>query len=248
MLQMATAYGVFANNGYRVDLHPILRATDKTGKILEEYIPPPSPIFGKRVLPEGVAFIISNMLSDNNARVQAFGPNSELRIGDKPISVKTGTTNDYRDNWTIGYTSSPSFAVAVWVGNNDHTPMSGIVSGVTGAAPIWHTLMEYLVENKQVSPPKQPSNVISKAVCSTSGLLPNSEGSCPTRTEYFIKGTEPKTPDAAKQKVFIDKATNDLAKPGQTDNVEEREEVIVTDPLGNKYCLTCPHPSPSPTP
>ena len=249
MLEMVTAYGVFANNGYRVDLHPVLRITDKTGKVIEEYTPPPSPIFGKRVLPEGVAFLISHMLSDNNARMQAFGPNSELRIGNQPVSVKTGTTNDYRDNWTIGYTASPSYAIAVWVGNNDHTPMSGIVSGVTGAAPIWHDLMTHVLEGKKASPPKQPSNVITKGVCATSGLLPaNGEGKCAMRTEYFIRGTEPKAAEGGRQKVFIDKATGDLAKPGQTENVEEKEEIIITDPTGNKYCLTCPHPSPSPTP
>lgn len=248
MLEMITAYGVFANNGYRVDLNPILRITDKTGKVIEEYTPPPSPIFGEKVLPDGVAFLISNILLDNNARSQSFGTNSLLKIGNQPVSVKTGTTNDYRDNWTIGYTSSPSFAVAVWVGNNDHTPMSGIVSGVTGAAPIWNTLMTHLLEGKKASPPKQPSNVVSKAVCATSGQLLNPSSACPTRTEYFIKGTEPKSPESGKQKVFIDKGTNDLAKPGQTDNVEEREEVIITDPTGNKYCLSCPHPSPSPTP
>ena len=181
--------------------------------------------------------------------MQAFGPVSELRIGNQPVSVKTGTTNDYRDNWTIGYTASPSYAIAVWVGNNDHTPMSGIVSGVTGAAPIWHDLMTHVLEGKKASPPKQPSNVITKGVCATSGLLPaNGEGKCAMRTEYFIRGTEPKAAEGGRQKVFIDKATGDLAKPGQTENVEEKEEIIITDPTGNKYCLTCPHPSPSPTP
>lgn len=249
MLQMATAYGVFANNGYRVDLHPILRVTDKTGKVLEEYTPPPSPIFEKKVLPEGVAFIISNILSDNNARLLEFGPNSELKIDKQIVSVKTGTTNDYRDNWTIGYTATPSYLVTVWVGNNDHTPMSGIVSGVTGAAPIWHILMSHLLEGKHSAPPKMPSSIISKSVCSNSGLMPSSDtDQCPTRTEYFIKGIEPKSTYAGKQKVFIDKGTNDLAKPGQTDNVEEREEYIITDPLGNKYCATCPHSTPTPTP
>lgn len=249
MLEMATAYGVFANNGYRMDLRPILKLTDKTGKVLEEYSPPPSPIFGKKVLPEGVAFIISDILRDNNARLTAFGPNSELKIGTQPVSVKTGTTNDYRDNWTIGYTTTPSYGVTVWVGNNDHTPMSGIVSGVTGAAPIWHILMEHLLEGKVASPPKQPNVVVSKGVCSSSGLLPNDgDNKCAMRTEYFIKGTEPKSAEGSKQRVFIDKGTNDLAKPGQTDNVEEREEIIITDPLGNRYCVTCPHPSPSPTP
>ena len=142
MYDMTQAFGVFANGGYRIDLHPILKVTDRNGKILEEYKPPDSPIFGKKVLPQGVAFIISNILSDNNARMLEFGPSSELKIPDKTVSVKTGTTNDLRDNWTIGYT--PSFVVSTWVGNNDNEPMNGLASGITGAAPIWNTIMTYL--------------------------------------------------------------------------------------------------------
>lgn len=249
MIDMAVAFGVFANQGYRIDLQPILKVTDKRGKILEEYKPPKSPIFGKKVLPSGIAFIISNILADNGARLDAFGPTSELRIGNKPVSVKTGTTNDYRDNWTIGFT--PDLLVAAWVGNNDHTPMSGIVSGVTGAAPIWHDIFENLLEGKTVAPLLQPSTVVEKFICMPSGLLPPPEGTperCPTRKEFFLRGSEPKLVDRGRQKVFIDKSTGDLAKPGQTDNVEEKDEIIVEDPLNNQYCLTCPHPSPSPTP
>lgn len=247
MLEMATAYGVFANGGYRIDLHPILKVTDNHGRTLEQYSPPTSPIFGKRVLPSGVSFIISNILSDNNARLLEFGPSSELKIGKNlPVSVKTGTTNDFRDNWTIGYT--PSYVVATWVGNNDNTPMSNIVSGVTGAAPIWHTLMTYVLGDKPLETPVKPDNVVGMNICSNSGLLPpaSDKGSCPTRFEYFIKGTQPRRSDAGLQKVFIDKTTNDLAKPGQTDNVEERDEVIITDPLNNRFCVTCSHPSPTP--
>lgn len=248
MTELATAFGVFANQGYRIDLHPILEVKDAKGKILEKYTPPSSPIFGKKVLSPGIAFIISHILSDNGARTPAFGPNSELRIGNLPIAVKTGTTNDYRDNWTIGYT--PEWLVAVWVGNNNNTPMRGVVSGVTGAAPIWHDVMAHLVAEQAVSGFKQPDSVVGKHICTTSGLLPTGEGPdrCPTRYEYFLKGTEPKRGDPGRQKVIIDKATNDLAAPGKTDNIEERMEIVVTDPLGDRYCVTCPHPQPSPTP
>lgn len=249
MTDMATAFGVFANGGYRIDLHPILEVKDKTGKVLEEYTPPSSPIFGKKVLPAGVAYIISDILRDNNARSQAFGTNSELRIGNAPVSVKTGTTNDLRDNWTIGYTED--FLVAVWVGNSDNSPMSGLVSGVTGAAPIWNDLMSYVLKGTTVSAPKRPVDVVSRAVCSNSGLLPPADGTpdrCPVRQELFIKGQEPKKIGEGRVKVFIDKTTNDLAKPGQTENVEERMEVVVTDALNNKYCVTCARISPSPTP
>lgn len=248
MTDMATAFGVFANKGYRVNLHPILQITDKHGKTLEQYIPPSSPIFGKQVIPPGVSFIISNILMDNKARQMEFGPHSPLEIPNQPVSVKTGTTNDFRDNWTIGYSHGPSYVVAVWVGNNDHSQMQGIVSGITGAAPIWHDLMSHLLEGKQAELPTVPQDVIGKSVCATSGLLPTSANPCPTRFEYFIKGLEPKGYDNSTQNVFIDKTTNTLAKPGQTDNVEQKTETIVRDPLGNSYCVTCSQPTISPTP
>lgn len=249
MLEMATAFGVFANQGYRRDLHPILKVTDAHGKVVDEYTPLAKPIFGKRVLPSGVAFIISHILQDNGAREMAFGSNSELKIGNKPVSVKTGTTNDYRDNWTIGYTQSS--LVAVWVGNNDNTPMSGLVSGVTGAAPIWHDIMEHMLASRPAQLLVQPNTVVGKHVCATTGKLPPPDGTpnrCPTRFEYFLKGTDPKTTDPARQKVFLDKTTHTVAKPGQTENVEEKEEVIIADPVGDRACATCALAQPSPQP
>lgn len=244
MLDMATAYGVFANQGYRIDLHPILKIIDRDGKTIEEYTPPQRPIFGKKVLPSEVTFIISDILADNNARIMEFGPNSELKINKQHVSVKTGTTNDYRDNWTIGYT--PSYLVAVWVGNNDHTPMYGVQSGVTGAAPIWHTIMEHLLKGKKQEIPQKPPNVIGKHVCVGQLTTDNNNPGCPF--EYFIKGIPERGTKMTKEKVWVDKTTNDLGKPGQTDNVELREETMMIDTLGNKYCVTCAHPTPTPSP
>lgn len=249
MLEMTQAYGVFANNGYKINLHPILKITDRHGKILEKYDPPSSPIFGKKILPEGVAFIISDILADNNARLLEFGPNSSLKITNQAVSVKTGTTNDLRDNWTIGYT--PDFVVAAWVGNNDNSPMSSIASGITGAAPIWHDIMAYLLKDKTSHPYTRPPNVIQKKICSLSGLLPQPEGTpsrCETRFEYFIKGTEPNMIDPGAQTVAIDKSTNDLAKQGQTDNIEQKSEVVIKDVTGDRFCVTCPHSFTIPTP
>ncbi|KKP94844.1 MAG: Penicillin-binding protein, 1A family [Candidatus Levybacteria bacterium GW2011_GWA2_36_13] len=246
MIDMATSFAVFANGGYRIDINPILEVRDSRGKFIEKNNPPSSPIFGKKVIPEGVAFIISSILSDNSARTEAFGANSELRIGNQKIAVKTGTTNDYKDNWTIGY--SKDYLVAVWVGNNDNTPMSGVVSGVTGAAPIWHEIMANLVTKKPASLPGQPRTVVAKLVCSTSGLLPGSSNSCPTRVEYFLRGTEPKKFDPGKSAIFVDKNTGDIAGKDQKENLEAKDEYIVTDPTGDRYCVTCPHPTPTPTP
>jgi penicillin-binding protein 1C len=248
MLDMATAFGVFANQGYRIDLHPIIEVKDRNGKIIDEYKPPASPIFGKKVLPPGVAFIISHILQDNRARTEAFGPNSELKIDNHIVSVKTGTTNDYRDNWTIGYT--PHVLVATWVGNNDHSPMRGIVSGVTGAAPMWNNIMSHVLDGKPTTPLKQPTDVVQRYVCTGTGQLPPSGDGpkCATRAEYFLRGVEPKKVAVTKQKAFIDKSTQALAKPGQTENVEEKEVDMLIDPLGNKYCISCAQPQPSPTP
>jgi membrane peptidoglycan carboxypeptidase len=249
MLEMTQAFGVFANSGYKINLHPILKVTDSKGKVLQQYKPVESPLLGKKVLPDGVAFIISNILSDNGARSAAFGSNSPLYIKGFNVAVKTGTTNDYRDNWTIGYT--PSFVVATWVGNNNNKPLQGVVSGITGAAPIWHQIMAALIKDKPAETFSKPDNVIGATVCATSGLMPEPAGSpyvCPTRFEYFIKGTLPRTVDPGTKKVFIDKSTQQLAPPGKTDNVEEKDEVIITDPTGDSYCATCPQPQESPTP
>lgn len=250
MVEMVQAYGVFANSGYKINLHPILKVTDSKGKILQQYKPVESPLLGKKVFPDGVAYIISNILADNGARSAEFGSNSPLYIKGFNVSVKTGTTNDYRDNWTIGYT--PSYVVATWVGNNNNKPLQGVVSGVTGAAPIWHQIMLNLIKNKPPEQMSKPDNVIGATVCSTSGLLPQPAGSpyvCPTRYEYFIKGTVPRHIDPGMTKVFIDKNTQGLAKQGQTDNVEEKDAVIVKDATGDSYCVTCPQPQePTPAP
>jgi penicillin-binding protein 1C len=249
MLEMTEAFGVFANMGYRIPLQPILKVTDKTGKVLEEYEKPNSPVLGIKAIPDGVAFIISHILQDNNARAAAFGVNSLLRIKDFPVSVKTGTTNDYRDNWTIGYT--PSYVVTVWVGNNDNTPMRGVTSGVSGAAPIWNKIMTRLLEGTVKEPLQKPDSVVGMNVCATTGGSPGPEGSpdrCPTYFEYFLKNHLPKNATATRQKVFIDKATGGIAAQGQVDNIEEKEELILVDATGDKYCISCPRPQATPTP
>jgi penicillin-binding protein 1C len=251
MVDMATAFGVFANSGYRIDLHPILKVTDKTGKVLEEYKPALSPIFGKKVLPDGVAFIISDILADNGARLLEFGDNSELKIPKQTVSVKTGTTENYRDNWTIGYT--PSFLVAAWVGNDDNSRMSGLVSGITGAAPIWNDIMSHLLKDRAPEPISRPPGIIQKSVCSDTGLstsTTSNNASCPTRFEYILKGTEATKGQITTGDTQVDKTTQDLPRKGQTDNLETKAETVYTDPTGDKFCLTCPHPSlmPSPTP
>lgn len=184
LLNEVTAYSVFANRGIRQDPVTILKVTDNQGHVLYEY----KKTDGKRVLSEGVSFLISHILLDNNARMAAFGPSSYLNIPGKTVSVKTGTTDEKRDNWTIGYT--PSYVVGVWVGNNDNSPMNpAIASGITGASPIWNKIMTYVLKGKPDEQPVKPDNVVAVQVDSLAGGLPH--GGQPTRTEYFVKGTEP---------------------------------------------------------
>ena len=171
MTDLSTVYGVLANGGYRVNLNPIEKITDSQGNILEEK----KEVNKKWVLDPGVSFIISNILADNNARSLEFGTNSPLYIPKHVVSVKTGTSDNKRDNWTIGYT--PSFVVSTWVGNNDNTPMSqSLASGITGAAPIWNKIMSNLLSNSFSENIPVPINVIKKP--------------CLGKEEYFIKGTE----------------------------------------------------------
>ena len=247
MTDMAEAYGVLANQGYKIDLHPILKITDRQGNIIEQYNPPASPIFGQQILPSSVTFIISDILADNQAREMEFGPDSALKIPGQYVSVKTGTTNDYDDNWTIGYT--PSYLVATWVGNNDHSPMSGVVTGITGAAPICNDIMVNLLKNKQPQIPQKPPDVFGEYVCTTTGLIAaKSGGGCPTRFEYLIDGKNPKTPKITTAKVWVDKTTNAQAPAGDTSNVEQRDETVIQDNLGNVFCISCAVIAPTPTP
>jgi len=184
LLNEITAYSVFADKGVRQDPVTILKVTDKDGHVLYEH----KKIEGKQVLSPEVSFLISHILLDNNARTMEFGPNSYLVIPGKTVSVKTGTTDEKRDNWTFGYTSS--YVVGVWVGNNDNTPMNqAIASGITGASPIWNKIMTFVLKGKPDEPPQKPDNVVALQIDAFAGGLPH--GGQPTRSEYFIKGTEP---------------------------------------------------------
>ncbi|MGB9637353.1 MAG: transglycosylase domain-containing protein, partial [Microgenomates group bacterium] len=143
MIDMAVAFGVFANAGQKQPLYSIQKVTDYNGKVLEEH----QPAEGQKVISPETAYLISHILLDNNARQPMFGPSSYLVVRNHPeVSVKTGTTNERRDNWTIGYT--PSYLVAVWVGNNNNSQMSSVTSGVTGASPIWNRIFRYILEKQ----------------------------------------------------------------------------------------------------
>ncbi|HEY0602746.1 MAG TPA: transglycosylase domain-containing protein [Herpetosiphonaceae bacterium] len=137
-----------------------------------------------------VAYLISDILSDRYARMRAFGEVSALDV-DRPAAAKTGTTSDWRDNWTIGYT--PDRAVGVWVGNADGQPMENI-SGVTGAGPVWHEVMLAAHRGLPARAFKQPEDIVEVQICAEGGKLPSP--TCPgAKLERFIAGTEPTEPD-----------------------------------------------------
>lgn len=192
LVDMVEAYGVFANYGERQELVSVLKVTDSNNKTLQEY----KPSNGKKVLPEEVAFLVSSVLSDNAARANAFGAGSLLNIGGKTVAAKTGTTDDKRDNWTLGYTSSRNNdqprAVGVWVGNNDNSAMNpSLTSGVTGAAPIWNRVIRIALAETKNTPFEVPKNIVQREVDALDGGLPCQDH--PKRNEYFVKGAEPTT-------------------------------------------------------
>jgi membrane peptidoglycan carboxypeptidase len=133
-LEITSAYSVFANNGIKNKYTPIIEITDKQGNILEKI-----ESNSIQILDKEVALKISNILSDNVARTPAYGQSSVLSFPTRDVAVKTGTTNDYKDAWIIGYT--PSIAVGAWAGNNDNTPMEKKVAGFI-VAPMWRAFMD----------------------------------------------------------------------------------------------------------
>lgn len=174
LLDLTQVFASFANGGYRIEPNPFLIISDSKGKILRE-----TQLEKVRVIDEGVAFIIADILSDNFARAQAFGINNPLYLPGKRVAAKTGTTNDYKDAWTVGF--SEKYVVGVWVGNNNNDIMHKI-AGSLGAGPIFNKIMNFLIEERGGGDAATtlPANVIG---------IPCYNG----RIEYFIKGTESKS-------------------------------------------------------
>jgi penicillin-binding protein 1C len=237
LLELTTAYAAFANGGRRVEPIAVLAVADARGELL--YRARPQVL--ESVLQPQVAYLISHILSDERARAPAFGEGSVLRLacprlpgrglsaggtcqGSRPAAVKTGTTTDWRDNWTVGYT--PDLAVGVWVGNADNQPMQR-VSGVDGAGPIWHDFMQLALLGRPARQFQRPPGIIEVEICSLSGLLPGVD--CPhTREELFIAGTEPRLYDNWYQRFLVDSATGLLATPDTpAQRVEARVYIVL---------------------
>lgn len=238
-IDMAVAFGVFANQGIKQPLKAITKISDWKGQTLEEYDIKKQELSGERVLDNTITYLISHMLLDNNARAGAFGTNSYLVVKGHPdVSVKTGTTNDRRDNWTIGYTDDA--VVVVWVGNNDNTKMSGAVSGVSGASPIWNKIMKKVLDAYQPKDHaflKQPDGVVGATICSDTG---DNRPDCPKRFEYFLEGTVSSGSAVVNKDIFIFNDTGQMAgSDALPEQVHPENKPIYTDPTGAIYCMTC---------
>lgn len=218
LLDMATAYSAFANSGKKNEPVAILKVTDSSGKVLEEWKPKPSV----QTLSPQEAFIISSILSDPAARSITFGAATSLTVPGKTVAVKTGTTNDKRDNWTIGWTSGGRIT-NVWVGNNDNSAMKEVASGITGASPIWKRIMTAALKNLPAPAFPVPDGIVSVEVDKISGW--SAHDGYPAKQEYFIKGTEPSGDDPIHKKIKVCKGEGKLATPADVSggNYEERE-------------------------
>jgi 1A family penicillin-binding protein len=214
-LELTAAYGAFANGGQRVTPFAIIGVSDfqrlEIGdwRLSNEARNKQSPISNLQSLSPQVAYLISDILSDRYARMRAFGAQSVLDI-DRPAAVKTGTTSDWRDNWTIGYT--PDRVVGVWIGNADGQPME-LISGVTGAGPVWHQVMLEAHRDLPPRPFAQPEGIVEIDICAEGGLLPGP--ACPaTLRERFVEGAQPERPDDTHIAVPIDKQLGCRAPAG----------------------------------
>ena len=206
LLDMVTAYSVFADQGKKVDPDPFLKIVDGRNQIIYEKKTDPQRT---EIFSDGVAYLITSILSDNVARTPTFGASNPLVLPGRPAAAKTGTTNDYRDAWTIGYT--PSLVTGVWSGNNDNSSMSR-AGGSIAAAPIWQ---QFMIEALKDQPAESfaPSNkVVSVEVSSLSGKLPSKiTPSDKIYKEYFLAGNAPKETEDIFQYTEVDKLSGKLA-------------------------------------
>ncbi len=227
LVEMTDAYAGFANLGARMPATPYTKIVDGHGHVIYDVKgkDKPKPVCAgfdpkaQNEQPDGngncaksapFAYLITSILSDNQARALSFGTHTVLELG-RPAAVKTGTTNDFRDNWTIGYT--PDLVTGVWVGNANNTPMQDS-TGITGAAPIWHNIMERALQDRPAQDFPVPPGVAHGTICTDSGLL--ATDLCPAnhrRDEVFVSGYEPKEKDNVWQRIDCGGASEVLEVP-----------------------------------
>ncbi|MFA7253325.1 MAG: penicillin-binding protein [Patescibacteria group bacterium] len=221
-VEMAGAFGVFANNGVKNELTPVLKITDSRGKTLYDYDRQKKE--GKQVLDPQVAYEIANILSDNDARALVFGTRTALAFSNRTVAAKTGTTSDFKDAWTVGFT--PSIATAVWVGNNNSTAMKSGADGSVIAAPIFHTFIEKALASMPNEDFIKPDGIQELTVERYSNKLPG-QYSTETTKDIFASWQIPTEKDDLHKIVKVCRGT-DLLAPADLAS-ELIEERVYTD-------------------
>lgn len=214
LLALTTAYGALANGGFATGNTCLLEIRDTGGRTV--YREPKAT--QEQVFDPRVAWLISDILSDDRARSLGFGRNSTLKL-DRTAAVKTGTTTNFHDNWTVGYT--PEFVAGVWVGNSDNQAMRDI-TGLTGAAPIWQEFMRAVLQGRPDEPFPRPEGILQQEVCALSGFLPT-PACTGTRLEWFIVGTQPTRLDDVYQQIVVDTLTG---RPADSSTPPERRRAL----------------------
>jgi 1A family penicillin-binding protein len=232
LLELTGAYAAFANGGYRVTPYAIEQIEDADGTILWRAQHDSELRITQHALDPRVAYLITDILGDDDARAPSFGRNSVLKLG-RPAAVKTGTTTDWRDNWTVGYT--PDLVGGVWVGNADNAPMLG-VSGVSGAGPIWRDVMEMAHRGQPARAFRQPAGLVRAEICIDSGLLPT-QWCSRRRSELFIDGTTPSQFDTVYRPLAVDRCTGGPAGPETTPECRELRMFRVYPPELREWAL-----------
>ncbi len=239
LIELVSAYSAFANGGLRVEPVSIRKVVDHQGQVLEEY----QPVKGKQVLASEHAYLIASVLSDVEAKYPAYGRSAAentVHVKGYTVASKTGTTDEKRDNWTLGFT--PSYTVGVWVGNNDNKEMNPrLASGITGAAPIWHSIFSAILNGKKNEEFVKPEGVIQMEIDAVSGMKPGPYSE-KKRQEYFAKWQAPQREDDMHKVVRICKPTGLLATPAceAAGEVEERVYTVLYDPWIKRMCDPCP--------
>lgn len=224
LIDITTAYSAFANGGRKVEPVTILKVEDLEGRTLYQH----KQVEGPRVMEPEEAFLINDILSDDTARQIAFGLGSKLNVSPN-VAVKTGTTNDQRDNWAIGW--SQEIMVGAWVGNNDNSSMSRVTSGISGATPIWQRIIQAAFEGEYGAPEWEvPDGVEQVEVDAISGY-PKQFDEFPTKQEWVIKGTLPNLPDPIHTKLKVCRGQNKLATDARISagDYDEKEFIILEE-------------------
>ncbi len=230
LLELTRAFSIFANNGSMVPSVAITKIVDYQGNTVFEHQPEP----GHQVIRAEHAYLISSILSDKRARIPMFGENPVINLP-FTAAVKTGTTNDFRDNWTVGYT--PDLAIGAWVGNADYTPMQN-TTGLTGAAPIWAEVMQYGIDKLTGNNPSgfnKPGGIIEREICAVSGTEPSK--SCPdTKDEIFAADQPPLPKDQDLwQEVTIDTWTGLRASDACSEFTDDIATMNISDSSARKW-------------